>query len=240
MKKFGVFLGIIIVIVGGIYFLSKPQTPTSTSDPTGNTLTDSSVAAPDLKEDDHVRGNPDAKVTIVEYSDFQCPACKSAHDPLAALVDNNIEDVRFVYRHFPLTTIHKYANASAWSSEAAALQGKFWEMHDKLFENQEEWVRSKDPVVHFVSYASELGLDLDKFSIDYDSEGVRARVRRDADESEAIRLTGTPSLFVNGGKYDLALGLAPLQGLVTQLSSMDEQAEAATESGEESLDKSDK
>src|SRR3989344_9678213 len=104
-------------------------------------------------------------------------------------------------------------------------------MHDALFANQDEWSKSKDPFVHFLNYAKELGLDLDKFAVDYGSEEIKASVDQDAKDAAEANLPGTPSLFVNGGKYDLALGLEPLQGLVTQLANMREQVSGATESG---------
>jgi protein-disulfide isomerase len=227
MRNLGIFILIMVAIVGGIFFLSRGE-DAAPANSNGDTQTSS---IPDPREDDHARGASEAAVVIVEYSDFQCPACKSAHGPLAAFVDANAENVKFIYRHFPLTTIHKHAQAAAYASEAAALQGKFWEMHDKLFEKQSEWSASREPVVHFVNYAKELGLDLDKFSSDYDSEEVRASVDQDAQDAAEANLPGTPSLFVNGGRYDLALGLEPLQELVTQLANIQEQVSEATESG---------
>ena len=228
MRNLLIFVFLFIGIVGGIVYFGRVQN--SSSGPSVNGTQQQVGSIPEVTDTDHFVGNPNANVVIVEYSDFQCPGCKSAYPVVKELIVNNIEKVKFVYRHFPLTTIHKHAESAAYASEAAAKQGKFWEMHDKLFDNQDQWSKSKDPVVHYLNYAADLQLNLDQFSTDMENQEVKDKVARDLESALAANLPGTPSLFVNGGKYDLNTGIAPLQGLIDQLAGED--TSVATESGQ--------
>lgn len=157
-----------------------------------------------VSADDHSRGPATAPVTLVEYSDFQCPAC-GAYEPLVrkllaepALKDN----VRLVYRHFPLTHIHQNAQLAALASEAAAAQGKFWEFHDKLFDNQSKWaaMSAKGARDAFIGYARDLGLDDERFTKDLDGGAGAARVKADTDGGLAAGVDATPTFFVNGAR----------------------------------------
>lgn len=141
-------------------------------------------------------------VTIVEFSDFQCPACLSVQVPLKQILKKFEGKVSFVYRHFPLSSIHKNAQLAAQAAEAAGLQGKFFEMHDLLFAKQIEWSGLPTPTEKFVSYASEIGLDKDKFGKDLESSAVKELVSADSLSAARYRLTGTPSFFVNGMKVE--------------------------------------
>lgn len=155
------------------------------------------------------KGPLDAKVTLVEYSDFQCPAC-AARKPLVENLINEFGNyMRFVYRYFPLSTIHKNAQISSQAAEAAGLQGKFWEMHDLLFENQTAWANqgSEEAQQTFIGYAAQLGLDGEKFKTDLNSNAVEDAVNEDYDSGNAAGVTGTPTFFLNGvaikpGTYD--------------------------------------
>lgn len=144
----------------------------------------------------HVKGA--GSVTIVEFSDLQCPACRAIQEPLKKLLTKYEGKVKFVYRHFPLTTVHKNALVAAQATEAAHLQNKFWEMHDKLFETQTEWEEESDPGEKFANYAKELGLDVEKFKLDIKSQEARDAVNNDLVAATRYRLTGTPTFFVNG------------------------------------------
>lgn len=150
----------------------------------------------------HVTG--EGTVTLVEFSDFQCPACKQVQEPLKQLLERNRGKVRFVYRHFPLTTIHKNAQPAAQAAEAAHKQGKFWEMHDILFAKQTDWEKEGDPTVKFVQYATDLQLDKDKFVADLTSQAVKDAVNMDNIAATRYRLSGTPTFFVNGVETDFA------------------------------------
>lgn len=159
--------------------------------------------------DEPSKGPLDAKVTLVEYSDFQCPAC-AAREPLVENLINEFGNhLRFVYRYFPLRSIHKNSQISSQAAEAADLQGKFWEMHDLLFANQIAWsnLGSEEAQQTFVGYATQLGLDGEKFKTDLTSNAVENAVNEDYDSGEAAGVTSTPTFFLNGaainpGTYD--------------------------------------
>ncbi|OHA88423.1 MAG: hypothetical protein A2653_02440 [Candidatus Zambryskibacteria bacterium RIFCSPHIGHO2_01_FULL_43_25] len=154
----------------------------------------------EITPQDHIKGaGENARVTIVEWSDFQCPACQTYYPVLSQLVEDFPSDVRVIYRHFPLRQIHANANNSALVSEAAALQGKFWEMHNALFDNQEEWSGSRD-IAFFDKYASAIGLDIEKYKTDLKSEAAADKVANDLKEALRLNLNSTPTMFVNGKK----------------------------------------
>lgn len=151
-------------------------------------------------EKKHVKGS--GSVTLVEFSDFQCPACLAVQEPLKQILAKYEGKVEFVYRHFPLVNIHKNAQMASYASEAASMQGKFWEMHDLLFSKQAEWSGISDPKSKFVEYATTLGLDKDKFTADIDSQAAKDSVNTDVLASTRYRITGTPTFYLNGTKVE--------------------------------------
>lgn len=157
-----------------------------------------------VTDDEWWRGNHDSKIILVEYSDFQCPACKSREPMIEKLLSEFGSHIRFVYRHFPLRNIHDNAQLSAQASEAAGLQGKFWEMHDKIFENQDTWKEQSNSAAEagFISYALELGLDVDKFKEDLNSNYVEDAVDEDYDSAVSSGVNATPTFFLNGAKIN--------------------------------------
>ncbi len=159
--------------------------------------------------DAHIRGtagtsgaSESAQFTIVEFSDFQCPACKAMHSPLTTLLAQHADRVRLVYRHFPLNSIHKNAYAAAKASEAAG-DDKFWEMHDRLFATQEEWAGLGDPTEFFVELATGIGLDEATFREHFKSEEVAFKVNRDQQLAAELGVAATPTFYLNGQKMDL-------------------------------------
>ena len=148
---------------------------------------------------DWVKGAPlkDAKVTIIEYSDFQCPAC-GAYYPMVKQLGQEFKNLAIVYRHFPLTQ-HANARPAAQAAEAAGRQGKFWEMHDMLFENQKYWSESRVVTDIFVAYAKTLGLDMEKFKNDFNSSAAKTKIESDY-QSGASEIDGTPTFFLNDKK----------------------------------------
>lgn len=153
-------------------------------------------------EDTKVQGNKDAMVTLVEYSDFQCPAC-AAYAPLVNNLHKDFPDtLKVVYRYFPLTTIHKNAMISAKAAEAANRQGKFWEMHDQLFEHQTDWAKTENPTDAFQTYAQAIGLDMDKFNADMTDVSLGDVVKADQQLGTDANIQGTPTFFLNGTKLD--------------------------------------
>jgi len=166
--------------------------------------------AKQLKANDHTKWSSDKKSILIEYSDFQCPACKNAHNILKAIEASGSADfsitkkVTFVYRHFPLSQIHNKANVAAYASEAAGKQDKFWEMADLLFDNQQTWKESNNPQQEdFVNYAKELKLNLEKFKKDIDSSEVKNKVAEDLKDAEQMGISSTPTFFLNGQKVDV-------------------------------------
>lgn len=151
-----------------------------------------------IAPDEWVKGGKNATVTLIEYSDFQCPACKSYQPILDEVTTAFGNQLRFVYRHFPLSTIHANALPAAKAAEAAGRQDKFWQMHDILFDRQGIWSSSRDVDVILADYAKELGLNEEQFVTDYTSEAVREAVQADIDGARGLGITGTPSFFFNG------------------------------------------
>lgn len=146
----------------------------------------------------HVKGNPEAEVVLVEYSDFECPACAQFYPYVKEIMETHGDKIRFEYRHFPLISIHPNAVPAARAAEAAAQQGKFWEMHDMLFENQPEWSKSPAPRRNFESYAEELELDVALFKQHMNASLIADAVQAGFDDARAQGFTGTPSFLLNG------------------------------------------
>lgn len=144
----------------------------------------------------HVRGNPEAPVTLVEFADFQCPPCSQFAPFAEELLREYDSRLRVVFRNFPLPA-HAHAHEAAMAAEAAGLQGKFWEMHDTLYRQQSAWSEAPNARELFESYAGTLGLNLDQFKKDRDSEQVRERVDSDHALGDFLGVKMTPSLFIN-------------------------------------------
>ena len=162
-----------------------------------------SAPLPPLADDDHVRGAPDAPL-VIEYADFECHFCAVAHVRLAPL------PVRRVFRHFPVRSKHPRAWACACATEAAARQGRFWELHDSLYGDQ---ARLEDP--HLWERAEDLGLDLDRFQADRHSDEVTARVRRDFEAGIRAGVVTTPTLFIDNQAHAGIPNRALLEQLTT-------------------------
>ena len=147
---------------------------------------------------DHVLGKKDSKVVLVEYADFQCPGCGGAHPQLKQVVEQYKDKVAFVYRAFPLTSIHPNALAAAAVAEAADKQGKFWEMHDLLFESQSSWenLKPEERGAVFSGYARQLGLNVDTFNRDVASKEVSDRIAYARAIGGKINVNSTPTIYV--------------------------------------------
>lgn len=158
-----------------------------------------------VTERDHQRGPARASVTLVEYGDYQCPFCGRAYWVLRDVEDRFRNDLRFVYRHFPLTEIHPLALVAAEAAETAGDQGRFWDMHDTLFQNQPAF-----QLAQLAGYAGELGLDVDAFSEDVVRLHHRDAIRDDFMGGVRSGVNGTPSLFINGELFDGPAEMIPL------------------------------
>jgi protein-disulfide isomerase len=173
----------------------------------GGTVASSQVVDQALltRSGSHALGPDNAKVTVVEFSDFQCPACKEAEPTVEQVRQKYQDQVRFVYREFPLPA-HEFALPAAQAAEAAGLQGKFWEMHDKLFQISPDLSRDK-----LIEAAKSLSLDVNKFTTDLDSDQVRQTVLNDQADGNKVGLEATPTFFINGTKFTGGLTLSEFQ-----------------------------
>lgn len=162
-----------------------------------------------MNESDHVKGDENAEIKVIEYADFQCPGCASFASLVSQLIeDEEIEQTLSVtFRHFPLTNIHPFAVRASVAAEAAAQQDKFWEMHDLLFASQSSWSSAEDleeATEMFIELAEVIdGIDVEQFRADLESEALVERVQLDNNEARAMNLPGTPSIFVNGELLDI-------------------------------------
>ena len=191
-RRWLVWFGVALVIVGGVWGMTKlaKQQPTVV---TGEPI-------PAVSASDRTNGATNAKVTLIEYSDFQCPACGAYYPILKKLNEELGGKVMFVYRYFPLRGIHQNAQISAQAGEAAGLQGKFWQMHDILFDNQAVWSDLPNARDTFVKYATNLGLDIERFKRDMDSDAVKNKIENDYQAGIKSGINSTPSFFLNGEK----------------------------------------
>lgn len=197
MKNLGLLLGSLVVtllavVAIAVLFTRKVNAPVVPADP--QTVVGNSV---------NTKGNPSAKVTIVEFSDFQCPSCKAIQPLIDQVYSSASDSVKIVYRHFPLRTIHPNALAAAKASQAAGRQNKFFEYHDKLFAVQEEWAEETDPMAKFEQYAAELGLNVDQWKKDVADKAIEDIVLKDEADGTTLGVDSTPTIYVNNVKTDL-------------------------------------
>ncbi|HEU4914185.1 MAG TPA: thioredoxin domain-containing protein [Candidatus Saccharimonadales bacterium] len=189
-KRFWAIVSIIIAIFIGLLWINGGDN--KEDNPSGNTK----AAATE-----HVKGKLDSKVTLLEYGDYQCPYCAQYYVIIKQVVEKYQGQIKFQFLNLPLNQIHQNAFAAARAAEAADEQGKFWEMHDLLYEKQNEWSSSNTANAIFTSYAQQLGLNIDKFKTDFASSKVNARINADKDKFEKTGETmSTPTYFLNGKK----------------------------------------
>src|SRR4030095_6274572 len=194
MKRYLPFVIVALVAlatIGSGAMLYRAKRPHVLSIPDDKTL-----SAKDGGNSPHIRGNPNAPVTLEEYGDFQCPP-----DGMFAAFAGQLEKeydsrLRVIFRNFPLK-MHEHAHEAALAAGAAGLQGRFWEMHDLLYREQDAWTKAPNVRELFESYAGTIGLDLDKFKKDMDGEQLKARVEADRQRGESLGINITPTLFIN-------------------------------------------
>ncbi len=188
----GIFKLVVVVMLGlGIFgiwkFVSAPAEPVAEG------------SALDVTDKDWVKGKSDAPVTLIEYTDFQCPACGAYYPIVKQLSDEMGDQLRLVVRHYPLVTIHKNALSGSRAAEAAGRQGKYWDMYDLLFVHQAEWSLAEDPLKSILpAYAGQIGLDVDKFRADMVDSTLDDKITADRQTGNDLKITGTPSFFLNG------------------------------------------
>lgn len=152
---------------------------------------------PSVNKTDHAQGNDNADLTIVEYGDYQCPYCGAAYPVLKELMKEFKGQIKFVFRNFPLSEMHPYARPAAIAAEAADLQGKFWEMHDVIYENQQSLNENL-----LFQLAEKIGLNLSQFKEDIQKTELEKKVDSDFESGIISGVNGTPSFFINGNKFN--------------------------------------
>jgi len=203
---------IILSIVGLVILaLRSPEEPKSSE----STL---SISEADKKAitTGWTKGPNEAKVVLTEFGDFQCSACKRFEPILAELDKQFAGEFKLVFKHFPLTSIHQNTELAALSAEAAGSQGKFWPMHDLLFQNQEKWAESDHPLDEFLSYARQLDIDVEKFKSDVLQKRFADKISEEQKLAERLKLTGTPSFFINGNPVDISIGVEALKKALSE------------------------
>lgn len=190
-------VGTMVIILGGVALFGKT---------TGARSTLSANVAPNnmpklVRDDSHKIATESAKLTLVEFGDYQCPACGAAHPIVKKFIEENKEKVTLVFRNYPLSS-HPNGGIAAEAAEAAAAQNKFWEMHDMLYENQPTWADKKDPLPIFIEYATKLGLDVEKFRQDVSTNAYGNYINRDRQDGDDLGIRATPTFFMNAKKYE--------------------------------------
>lgn len=194
-----IFSAVIVLVLGGLVIYSRISNP---SIDVSNLNTNSVIAASAQNGQiaDHVFGKADSKVVFIEYGDFQCPSCSGAYAQVKAATDQYQDKVAFIFRNFPLTTIHPNARVASAAAEAAGLQGKYWEMHDLLYQSQSAWEKltGNQRTAEFVGYAGQISLDEAKFKTDLASSLVNKKISFDQAIGKKIGVDATPTFYLNG------------------------------------------
>jgi protein-disulfide isomerase len=196
-KAWIIFSVVVVIVLGGLVYLSSKNKidvssvqdakPVAASEQNGNIA-------------DHVFGLPTSKAILVEYGDFQCPGCGGAYPQLKKLSEDYKDKITFVFRNFPLTSIHPNARAAAAAAEAAGFQGKYWEMHDILYENQKGWenATAEERDALFAQYATTVGVNKDRFTNDLSNSNISKKISFDQALGKKAKVNSTPTLFLNG------------------------------------------
>lgn len=189
-KRFLAIVAVIVLAFLGVVIFNRKDASAPAGD--GN-----------VQASSHLKGEGAKNVTLVEYGDFQCPVCALYEPVIQEVYEKHQQDIKFQFRHFPLQQIHENAFAASRAAEAAAKQGKFWEMHDLLFANQSSWSKAPTPQNFFEQYAQSLKLDVNKYKSDFTSENVKDIINADVAEGTKLNVSGTPSFFIDGKQLEL-------------------------------------
>lgn len=186
-KRFLIILAVIaLAFVGFLWFSNSKETK----------------APSDGQATNHVTGGENAKVTLVEYGDFECPACGSYYPIVEQVKEKYGDKLKFQFRHFPLVQIHKNAMVGHRAAEAAGRQGKFWQMYNILYKQQQTWTAGTNAARIMEDYALQIGLNIDQFKKDFASESVNDAINADTKAGQALGANSTPTFILNGKKLD--------------------------------------
>ncbi len=204
-KQFWAVIAVIVIALVGVFIVTGEKNNTGS----GTTASASN----------NVLGKGTTGVKIVEYGDYQCPYCQTYHATLKQVLDIYGDKISFQFVNFPLTSIHQNAFAASRAAEAAGKQDKYWEMHDLLYETNDPggrtgWVVSNAPAALFNQYATQLGLNLEKFKTDYASSSVNAAINSDLTKGNKLGVEGTPTFFIDGKKVTISNTVADFQKVI--------------------------
>lgn len=185
-------LTVIAIVVGSFFFTKPPEPKEIDTKPADASLL--------VREASYRIGNDDAPVRIVEFGDYQCPACGAADPVVKKVLEQYADKVQFVFRHFPLPN-HSNAQASSMAAEAAGAQGKYWEMHELLYARQSEWSEKTNATEVFIKFAQEIGINVDDFKKAMDSKAYQANIDSGLTDGNALGVNSTPTFYIQGIKY---------------------------------------
>lgn len=201
-----VILATAVLLIGGVFLFSKNSGGSNLSSGTVNAsllIPQNAYITSGFANGEYLPASSSASATLVEFGDYECPACGVYSPFIQQLLTDFAGKFNYVFRNYPLTQ-HVNAPVSSYAVEAAGLQGKFWQMHEKVYATQADWASLSDPTSVFVSYAKNLNLDVNKFTVDMNSSVVKNKVQNDLNDGNTIGITETPSFFLNGQKISLS------------------------------------
>lgn len=203
-KTFWGILAAIVIVFGVVFAVTRNNSNGSTSTNT--------------KPTQHIEGNGTTGVTLVEYGDYECPYCEEYYPIVKQVVADEFSKITFQFRNFPLTSIHPNAYAGARAAEAAGLMGKFWQMHDTLYNssNWQQWSTSSNPDPYFYKYAQQLGLNLTTFKKDFNSSQVNNMIEADMNAGNKLNIQGTPTFFLDGKQISVGPSVSQFENLINQ------------------------
>ena len=193
-KPIAVIVVAVVLAAGIAVYLSKPGSPSSDDSKSANIAANPGGG--------HIRGKASAPVTLVEFGDYQCPSCGYFYPMVEELLRRYPDKVKLEFHHYPLIQVHAHALEAAMAAEAAGDQGKFWEMHDLLYQHQREWSNMPNAEAEFLAYAGQLGLNANKFMQSKKSPDVEKRILEDIKRGSDAKVEGTPSFYINGRMLD--------------------------------------
>lgn len=208
-KKVLISLGLItlLIVVGGAFFIGGSSTPDKPVPPA-----DAKIL---MRNDSNKIVVPNAKVTLVEFGDYQCPACGASYPIVTQILKEYQGKVNFVFRNYPLP-IHSNAMIAAEAAEASGAQGKYFEMYETLYSNQSEWSDSKKPLEIFQKYAKNIGLDVEQFKKEVEAKKYEKKIRSDQSDGDSLAVSATPTFFINGKKITGGLPYDQLKKMIEE------------------------
>ena len=199
LKPLIVIIVAVAVAAGAAVYLSRqPDQPTDTA---------ATPTHADIKGGGHFRGPENAAVTLVEFGDYQCPSCGAYHPLVKEILNRYPQQLRLEFHHFPLVTIHPNTMLASQAVEAAGEQGKYWEMHDAVFEHQMQWAGSPNAEPIFITLATGLGLDINKFMQSLRSPEIQTRILKDVERGQDVKVEAVPTFFINGEQIHVRLSM---------------------------------